>query len=43
VNPGSIETGSLARSERVAEYNRLLRIEHELGGAVIWGGSLGRL
>jgi len=40
---GQIKTGSLARSERVAKYNRLLRIEQELGSAAIWGGSLGRL
>ena len=40
---GQIKTGSLARSERVAKYNRLLRIEEDLGGAAIWGGSLGRL
>ena len=40
---GQIKTGSLARSERVAKYNRLLRIEQELGGSAIWGGSLGRL
>ena len=36
---GQIKTGSLARSERVAKYNRLLRIEGELGGAAIWGGG----
>jgi len=40
---GQIKTGSLARSERVAKYNRLLRIEEELGDAAVWGGSLGRL
>jgi enolase len=40
---GQIKTGSLARSERVAKYNRLLRIEQELGASAIWGGSLGRL
>jgi enolase len=40
---GQIKTGSLARSERVAKYNRLLRIEEELGGSAIWGGSLGKL
>ena len=39
---GQIKTGSLARSERVAKYNRLLRIEEELGGAAIWGGTLGQ-
>ena len=30
-NSNQIKTGSLARSERVAKYNRLLRIEEELG------------
>ena len=40
---GQIKTGSLARSERVAKYNRLLRIEQELGSSAIWGGTLGRL
>src|SRR5450432_2534673 len=40
---GQIKTGSLARSERVAKYNRLLRIEEELGPSAIWGGTLGRL
>jgi len=30
-NSAQIKTGSLARSERVAKYNRLLRIEDELG------------
>jgi len=29
-----IKTGSLARSERVAKYNRLLRVEEELGNQV---------
>jgi enolase len=43
VRSGQIKTGSLARSERVAKYNQLLRIEQELGGSAIWGGSLGKL
>ena len=43
VRSGQIKTGSLARSERVAKYNRLLRIEEQLGGSAIWGGTLGRL
>ena len=43
VRSGQIKTGSLARSERVAKYNRLLRIEEELGSSSIWGGTLGRL
>ena len=33
VNAGQIKTGSLSRSERVCKYNRLLRIEEELGEA----------
>ena len=32
-NSSQIKTGSLARSERVAKYNRLLRIEEELGNS----------
>jgi enolase len=43
VRSGQIKTGSLARSERVAKYNQLLRIEQELGDTAIWGGSLGKL
>ncbi len=43
VRSGQIKTGSLARSERVAKYNRLLRIEEELGGSAIWGGTLGKI
>lgn len=35
---GQIKTGSLARSERLAKYNRLLRINEELGGAAIYPG-----
>lgn len=36
-NCGQIKTGSLSRSERVAKYNRLLKIEKELGPAAIYG------
>ena len=36
---GQIKTGSLARSERVCKYNRLLRIEEELGSAAIYPGA----
>lgn len=32
---GQIKTGSLCRSERIAKYNRLLEIEHELGNAAV--------
>ena len=35
---GQIKTGSLSRSDRVAKYNRLLRIEEQLGGAAIYRG-----
>jgi enolase len=37
VNAGQIKTGSLARSERVAKYNRLLRIEEALGASAQYG------
>lgn len=35
---GQIKTGSLCRSDRVAKYNRLLRIEEELGGNSVFNG-----
>ena len=35
---GQIKTGSLCRSDRVAKYNQLLRIEEELGGAATYKG-----
>jgi enolase len=35
---GQIKTGSVSRSERIAKYNRLLRIEEELGGAASYAG-----
>jgi enolase len=37
---GQIKTGSLCRSERVAKYNQLLRIEDELAGQAIYAGPL---
>jgi enolase len=37
-NAGQIKTGAPARSERVAKYNRLLRIEEELGGTARYAG-----
>ncbi|NJL00804.1 MAG: phosphopyruvate hydratase [Spirulinaceae cyanobacterium RM2_2_10] len=37
---GQIKTGSLCRSERVAKYNRLLRIEDELGSQAVYAGTL---
>ncbi len=42
-NAGQIKTGSLSRTDRVAKYNQLLRIEHELGAAARYpGGSVFR-
>ena len=38
---GQIKTGSLCRSERVATYNRLLRIEDELGDRAVYAGAVG--
>ncbi len=38
-NCGQIKTGSLARSDRTAKYNQLLRIEAELGAAAIYAGG----
>ena len=38
-NCGQIKTGSLSRSDRLAKYNQLLRIEEELGSAAIYDGS----
>ena len=37
-NCGQIKTGSLARSDRTAKYNQLLRIEHELGSQAKYAG-----
>lgn len=36
-NSGQIKTGSLSRSDRMAKYNQLLRIEEELGSSAIYG------
>jgi enolase len=38
VNAGQIKTGSLARSDRLAKYNQLIRIEEELGGVSVYAG-----
>ncbi|MEO0521055.1 MAG: phosphopyruvate hydratase, partial [Cyanobacteria bacterium P01_A01_bin.116] len=38
---GQIKTGSLCRSERVAKYNQLLRIEDELGAQAVYAGTIG--
>ncbi len=40
LNAGEIKTGSTARSERIAKYNRLLEIEHELKGGIYIGKEL---
>ena len=39
---GQIKTGSLSRSERVAKYNQLLRIEDELGTQAVYAGAVGQ-
>ena len=39
LNTGQIKTGSISRSERIAKYNRLLRIEEELGDAAEYAGA----
>jgi enolase len=38
-NCGQIKTGSLARSDRLAKYNQLIRIEEELGDAAVYAGT----
>jgi enolase len=38
-NCGQIKTGSLARSDRLAKYNQLIRIEEELGSSAIYAGK----
>ena len=37
-NCGQIKTGSLARSDRIAKYNQLIRIEEELGSQAKYAG-----
>jgi enolase len=37
-NSGQIKTGSMSRSDRIAKYNQLLRIEEQLGDTAIYGG-----
>jgi enolase len=39
---GQIKTGSASRSDRIAKYNRLLRIEEELGGDAVYGAKFWR-
>jgi len=38
-NAGQIKTGSLSRTDRIAKYNRLIRIEEELGDAAVYRGK----
>lgn len=40
MNSGQIKTGSASRSDRMAKYNQLLRIEEELGSAARYGGII---
>ena len=37
-NAGQIKTGSLSRSDRLAKYNQLIRIEEELGDSAVYAG-----
>jgi enolase len=39
LNTGQIKTGSLSRTDRIAKYNQLLRIEEELGMDAIYPGK----
>ncbi len=39
-NAGQIKTGSLCRTDRIAKYNQLLRIEEELGDQAVYGASI---
>jgi len=39
LNAGQIKTGSASRSDRIAKYNQLLRIEEELGDAAVYAGA----
>ncbi len=41
-NCGQIKTGAMARSERVAKYNQLLRIEDDLGSQAVYAGAVDR-
>jgi len=38
---GQIKTGSVSRTDRIAKYNQLLRIEEELGGGAVFLGLEG--
>lgn len=39
-NSGQIKTGSMSRSDRIAKYNQLIRIEEELGELAVFGGKM---
>jgi enolase len=39
VNAGQIKTGSASRTDRIAKYNQLLRIEDELGESALYRGK----
>jgi enolase len=39
MNAGQIKTGAPARTDRIAKYNQLLRIEEELGAAAVYAGK----
>ena len=41
LNTGQIKTGAPSRTDRVAKYNQLLRIEEELGAAAVYAGTTG--
>jgi len=41
-NCGQIKTGSASRTDRIAKYNQLLRIEEQLGSAAVYGSELRR-
>jgi enolase len=38
LNAGQIKTGAPSRTDRVAKYNQLMRIEEDLGEAAVFGG-----
>ena len=40
INGGQIKTGSMSRSDRVAKYNQLIRIEEELGDAAMFSDNI---
>jgi len=39
LNAGQIKTGAPARSDRIAKYNQLMRIEEQLGSAAVYAGK----